>query len=93
MIKMAVLPVSLDDLRAFNVSTLSFLLKLLFFVPTFSLILYVALNEIVRLRSRIPKLPGPLGYPVLGSLPSLRGTATSDEYRIVRSISHVRLNG
>ncbi|KAI2623627.1 cytochrome P450 [Hypomontagnella submonticulosa] len=79
---MAVLPVSLDDLRAFNVSTLSFLLKLLFFVPTFSLILYVALNEIVRLRSRIPKLPGPLGYPVLGSLPSLRGTATSDEYRI-----------
>lgn len=43
---------------------------------------YVALNEINRLSTRIPKLPGPLGYPLFGSLPSLQGTATSDEYRI-----------
>ncbi|KAI6085468.1 cytochrome P450 [Hypoxylon rubiginosum] len=79
---MAVLPTSLSDLPAFDLSLLSLLAKLLFIVPTVSLTLYILLNEVVRLRARIPKLPGPLGYPLLGSLPSLRGTATSDEYRI-----------
>ncbi|KAI1105540.1 cytochrome P450 [Jackrogersella minutella] len=79
---MAVLPTSLNGLAAFDISLLGFLVKLLFFVPIITLILYIALNEVVRLRARIPRLPGPWGYPLLGSLPSLRGTATSDEYRI-----------
>ncbi|KAI1373212.1 cytochrome P450 [Hypoxylon crocopeplum] len=79
---MAVLPTSLDDLPVFDLSLVGILAKLLFFIPTIVLAIYIVFNEIVRLRARIPKLPGPLGYPLLGSLPSLRGTATSDEYRI-----------
>ncbi|KAI5866824.1 cytochrome P450 [Durotheca rogersii] len=79
---MAVLPASLEDLPAFDLAFLSLLAKLLFFTPTAFLAIYVLLNEVVRLRARIPKLPGPWGYPLVGSLPSLRGTATSDEYRI-----------
>ncbi|KAH9909728.1 cytochrome P450 [Xylariomycetidae sp. FL2044] len=55
---------------------------LVLLVPVAVLACDVALNEVVRLRARIPKLPGPRGYPLLGSLPSLRGTATSDEYRV-----------
>lgn len=76
----------LDNLTRFDTSLLGFLAKLLLFVPTLSLFIYIVLNEIVRLQGRIPNLPGPWGYPLLGSLPSLRGTATSDEYRIVRNI-------
>ncbi|KAI1645519.1 cytochrome P450 [Daldinia loculata] len=72
----------LDNLTRFDTSLLGFLAKLLLFVPTLSLFIYIVLNEIVRLQGRIPNLPGPWGYPLLGSLPSLRGTATSDEYRI-----------
>ncbi|KAI2473612.1 cytochrome P450 [Annulohypoxylon bovei var. microspora] len=79
---MAVLPTSLDELAAFEISLLWSLVKLLIIVPAVSLVLYTALNEIVRIRARIPELPGPWGYPLFGSLPSLRGTATSDEYRI-----------
>ncbi|KAI2781638.1 cytochrome P450 [Daldinia loculata] len=72
----------LDNLTRFDTSLLGFLAKLLLFVPTISFFIYIVLNEIVRLQGRIPNLPGPCGYPLLGSLPSLRGTATSDEYRI-----------
>ncbi|OTB05988.1 hypothetical protein M426DRAFT_72556 [Hypoxylon sp. CI-4A] len=65
-----------------GLSLLASLVKLAFLVPTVLLVLYIFFNEVVRLRARIPKLPGPWGYPLFGSLPSLRGTATSDEYRI-----------
>ncbi|KAI1383441.1 cytochrome P450 [Hypoxylon trugodes] len=77
---MAALPTSINELATFDI-TFAFLIELFLFIPTASLILYIALNEIVRLRARIPGLPGPWGYPLVGSLPSLRGTATSDEYR------------
>ncbi|OTA64759.1 cytochrome P450 [Hypoxylon sp. EC38] len=79
---MAVLPTSLAELSASQISLLISLIKGLIFLPTISLVLYIVINEVTRLRARIPKLPGPWGYPLLGSLPSLRGTATSDEYRI-----------
>ncbi|GJC78344.1 3-hydroxyphenylacetate 6-hydroxylase [Colletotrichum liriopes] len=42
---------------------------------------YVILNEFIRLSSRVPRLPGPWGYPLLGSLPSIEGKVNSDEYR------------
>ncbi|CAG9957483.1 unnamed protein product [Clonostachys rosea f. rosea IK726] len=38
-------------------------------------------NEFVRYSTRIPNLPGPRGYPLLGSLPSLRGKIPAEEYR------------
>ncbi|KAI1461872.1 cytochrome P450 [Annulohypoxylon moriforme] len=79
---MAVLPVLLNDLATFDTHFFLSLAKLLFFIPTISLVIYIALNEVVRLRARIPNLPGPWGYPLFGSILSLRGTATSDEYRI-----------
>ncbi|KAI1073825.1 cytochrome P450 [Whalleya microplaca] len=79
---MAVLPAILSDLSAINLSFVGLIWRLALLIPTILLIIYVALNEVVRLRARISGLPGPVGYPVLGSLPSLRGTATSDEYRI-----------
>ncbi|KAI0173366.1 cytochrome P450 [Hypoxylon sp. FL1284] len=79
---MAVLPTSLKDLPVFDLPLLGLLAKLLIIAPTVALVIYILLNEVVRLRARIPNLPGPLGYPLLGSLPSLHGTATSDEYRI-----------
>ncbi|KAI0846810.1 cytochrome P450 [Daldinia vernicosa] len=71
-----------DDLTRFDIFPLGFLAKLLLLIPTLSFFIYTVINEIVRLKGRIPNLPGPWGYPLLGSLPSLRGTATSDEYRI-----------
>lgn len=79
---MAVLPSSLGDLQGIHLSSIHSLLKFVLFVPVIFLVTYILFNEVVRLRARIPKLPGPRGYPLLGSLPSLRGTATSDEYRI-----------
>ncbi|KAK7757796.1 hypothetical protein SLS62_000174 [Diatrype stigma] len=79
---MAVLPSSLGDLQGVHLSSIQSLLKFVLFVPVIALVVYILFNEVVRLRARIPKLPGPRGYPLLGSLPSLRGTATSDEYRI-----------
>ncbi|KAI0135134.1 cytochrome P450 [Daldinia grandis] len=72
----------LDSLTKLDISLLGFLAKLILLLPTISFFIYIALNEIVRVQGRIPNLPGPWGYPLLGSLPSLRGTATSDEYRI-----------
>src|SRR5687767_648818 len=45
------------------------------------LVCYIVINEVVRFSTRIPNLPGPRGYPVLGSLLSLRGKIPSDEYR------------
>ncbi|KAI0889734.1 cytochrome P450 [Annulohypoxylon maeteangense] len=80
--KMAVVPNPLNDLATFDKNLLLPLAKLLFFAPAILLIIYVALNEVVRLRARIRNLPGPWGYPLFGSILSLRGTATSDEYRI-----------
>lgn len=41
----------------------------------------VLINEFVRLSHRIPNLPGPRGYPLLGSLPHLNGKIPADEYR------------
>ncbi|KAI0004414.1 cytochrome P450 [Xylariaceae sp. FL0662B] len=79
---MAVLPKALGDLAAINYSLARITWSLFVVIPIICLIIYVALNEVVRLRARISSLPGPVGYPLLGSLPSLRGTATSDEYRI-----------
>lgn len=79
---MAVLPSSLEDVQGSYLSSIYPLLKLTLISPVVVLVVYILLNEIVRLQARIPKLPGPWGYPLLGSLPSLRGTATSDEYRL-----------
>lgn len=78
----AVLPSSLVDLQALHLLSIHSLLKIALFLPVVLLVIYILLNEVVRLQARIPKLPGPRGYPLLGSLPSLRGTVTSDEYRI-----------
>lgn len=44
-------------------------------------ILYLLYNELLRFRLRVPNLPGPRGFPLVGSLPSLRGKITSDELR------------
>ncbi|KAF4956253.1 hypothetical protein FSARC_11652 [Fusarium sarcochroum] len=45
------------------------------------LVIFMVGNEIIRFRSRIPNLPGPWGYPVMGILPTLRGKTNSEEYR------------
>ncbi|OTB11814.1 hypothetical protein K445DRAFT_306763 [Daldinia sp. EC12] len=79
---MAGLSTLLEDSIRLDIFLLDYLVKFLLIVPTLSIFFYVVLNEIARLQGRIPKLPGPWGYPLLGSLPSLRGTATSDKYRI-----------
>lgn len=52
-------------------------------ITAISLLLLLCLigNEIVRFNSRIAHLPGPRGYPILGSLASLRGKTNSEEYR------------
>ncbi|CAG9990955.1 unnamed protein product, partial [Clonostachys byssicola] len=54
---------------------------LLLLIPIFSLLIYILVNEFVRYSTRIPNLPGPRGYPLLGSLPSLRGKIPAEEYR------------
>ncbi|CAH0058145.1 unnamed protein product, partial [Clonostachys solani] len=54
---------------------------LLLFIPISSLLIYILINEFVRYSTRIPNLPGPRGYPLLGSLPSLRGKIPAEEYR------------
>jgi cytochrome P450 len=50
-------------------------------VPTAALLSYIVLNEFVRYSARIPNLPGPRGYPLLGSLPDLHGKIPAEEYR------------
>lgn len=65
-----------------EISLLATLIKLAFIGPPLLLITYILLNEIVRFSSRISHLPGPRGYPLLGSLPSLRGKTGSEEYRL-----------
>ena len=49
--------------------------------PPIIVLFYIVLNEIVRYQSRIAHLPGPRGYPLLGSLPSLHGKHGAEEYR------------
>ncbi|KZL84133.1 3-hydroxyphenylacetate 6 hydroxylase protein [Colletotrichum incanum] len=78
----------MEDLRlpllgftaAYSGFILSFI-KLLVLPLSALLTAYVILNEFIRLSSRIPRLPGPWGYPLLGSLPSIEGRVNSDEYR------------
>ncbi|GJD00493.1 cytochrome P450 family 2H2 [Colletotrichum higginsianum] len=55
--------------------------RILVLGPSFLFFVYVTVNEIVRLRSRVPRLAGPWGYPLVGSLPSIEGKANSEEYR------------
>ncbi|CAH0027119.1 unnamed protein product [Clonostachys rhizophaga] len=66
-------------LRALGLGHGSALLLLL--IPTSFLFIYILVNEFVRYSTRIPNLPGPRGYPLLGSLPSLRGKIPAEEYR------------
>ncbi|KAK7222538.1 hypothetical protein V2G26_010541 [Clonostachys chloroleuca] len=54
---------------------------LLLLIPASFLFIYILVNEFVRYSTRIPNLPGPRGYPLLGSLPSLRGKIPAEEYR------------
>lgn len=49
--------------------------------PFAVILVLIALNEIIRYSTRIANLPGPRGYPLLGSLPSLRNKTNSEEYR------------
>lgn len=49
--------------------------------PLVIILVLIVLNEVVRYSTRIPNLPGPRGYPLLGSLPSLRRKTNSEEYR------------
>ncbi|OHW98760.1 cytochrome p450 [Colletotrichum incanum] len=70
----------LSILDAYSGFILSFI-KLLVLPLSALLTAYVILNEFIRLSSRIPRLPGPWGYPLLGSLPSIEGRVNSDEYR------------
>lgn len=41
----------------------------------------IVVNELVRFSTRIPNLPGPRGYPLVGSLPNLHRKVPADEYR------------
>ncbi|SPO05191.1 related to cytochrome P450 phenylacetate hydroxylase [Cephalotrichum gorgonifer] len=50
--------------------------------PAILLTLYLAYNELQRYRLRVPNLPGPLGFPLVGSLPSLRNKITAEEFRL-----------
>lgn len=56
-------------------------IQLALLAPGALLVLYLLYNELVRFRIRVPNLPGPRGFPLVGSLPSLRGKITSDELR------------
>lgn len=57
------------------------LLIWVFIGPFIVILVLIVLNEIVRYSTRISNLPGPRGYPLLGSLPSLRHKINSEEYR------------
>ncbi|KAF4119959.1 3-hydroxyphenylacetate 6-hydroxylase [Geosmithia morbida] len=46
-----------------------------------TLLLYIATNEFVRYYNRIPNLPGPRGWPLVGSLPYLSSRIPAEEYR------------
>ena len=50
--------------------------------PVVLLTIYFIYNEILRYHLRVPKLPGPLGLPVVGSLQSLKGKITAEEFRL-----------
>ena len=46
------------------------------------LILYVVASEAQIYLSRIPHLPGPRGYPIVGSLPALWGKVHAEQFRL-----------
>ncbi|KZL74071.1 3-hydroxyphenylacetate 6 hydroxylase [Colletotrichum tofieldiae] len=78
----------MEDLRlpllGFTAAYSGFIISFIkFFVlaPSALFTTYVIFNEFIRLSSRVPRLPGPWGYPLLGSLPSIEGKVNSDEYR------------
>ncbi|KAH8690458.1 cytochrome P450 [Talaromyces proteolyticus] len=56
-------------------------IQITLFVPAALLLVYLFYNELVRFQLRVPNLPGPRGFPLVGSLPSLSGTITSEELR------------
>lgn len=43
-------------------------------------ILYVITNEFIRAAARIPNLPGPVGFPLIGNLWQIR-TNAAEQYR------------
>jgi 3-hydroxyphenylacetate 6-hydroxylase len=45
-------------------------------------IVYIVYTEVGRYLSRIPKLPGPYGLPLFGSLPWLWGKVHAEQFRI-----------
>lgn len=51
-------------------------------LPTFALVLALVGSELNRYFARIPNLPGPRGYPIVGSLPSLKGKVHAEQYRL-----------
>lgn len=51
-------------------------------LPTFALVLALISSELARRAARIPNLPGPRGYPIVGSLPSLKGKVPGEQYRL-----------
>lgn len=58
-----------------------YIVELVVAVLAVFLAIYLLYNEILRHLSRIPNLPGPLGLPVVGSLLSLKGKITAEEFR------------
>jgi hypothetical protein len=78
---MTVLPL-LEGLHLLDWRDITNVLKLTLTGLTVLSITAILVNEVIRFRNRIPRLPGPRGYPLLGSLPSLKNTATSEEYRL-----------
>jgi 3-hydroxyphenylacetate 6-hydroxylase len=46
------------------------------------LVLHIVVSEINVYLSRIPHLPGPRGYPIVGSLPSLWGKVHAEQFRL-----------
>lgn len=52
------------------------------YIASILLILYIIVSEINVHLSRIPHLPGPRGFPIVGSLPSLWGKVHAEQFRL-----------